>query len=73
MAERQNDDDSFLPTSRVTRRYGVSKMFVERRLANDPTFPRPHYFGKRRFWKLAELRRWEAQQTERKAGRSDRA
>ena len=61
MSTGQIDDDSFLPSSEVMRRYGVSKMFIERKLANDPTFPRPHYFGKRRFWKLGELRRWEEQ------------
>jgi hypothetical protein len=61
MAKSHADDDSYLPSSEVMRRYGVSKMFIERRLTNDPAFPRPHYFGKRRFWKLGELRHWEEQ------------
>jgi predicted DNA-binding transcriptional regulator AlpA len=41
-------------------------MFIERRLANDPTFPRPIYFGRIRFWQLSALERWEAAQPVRK-------
>jgi hypothetical protein len=40
-------------------------MFIERRLANDPTFPGPVFFGRIRFWKLAELERCEAAQAAR--------
>jgi predicted DNA-binding transcriptional regulator AlpA len=65
MAQRPSDD-VYLRTRQVQARYGgCSHMFIERRLANDPTFPRPVYFGRMRFWKLAELERWEAAQTAR--------
>lgn len=30
-------------------------MWLERRLKNDPDFPKPTYFGRLRFWKVAEL------------------
>jgi predicted DNA-binding transcriptional regulator AlpA len=55
--------DLYLRTRQVQARYGgCSHMFIERRLANDPTFPRPVYFGRMRFWKLSELEKWEAAQ-----------
>jgi predicted DNA-binding transcriptional regulator AlpA len=55
--------DLFLKTKQVRERYGgCSHMFIERRLANDPTFPRPIYFGRMRFWKLSELEMWEKAQ-----------
>jgi hypothetical protein len=58
--------DVYLKTRQVQRRYGgCSHMFIERRLANDPTFPRPVFFGRIRFWKLSELERWEAAQAAR--------
>ena len=38
---------------------GVSDTWVDRRLASDPNFPKPCYIGKRRFWKLAELEKYE--------------
>jgi len=56
----------YLKTRQVQARYGgCSHMFIERRLANDPTFPRPVFFGRHRFWKLSELEKWEAAQVER--------
>jgi hypothetical protein len=40
----------------VLRRYGNrSHMWLVRRLANDPAFPKPTYYGRLRFWKVAEL------------------
>ena len=52
--------DVFLKTKQLRERYGrCSHMFIERRLANDPTFPRPVFFGRIRFWKLSELEMWE--------------
>jgi hypothetical protein len=35
-------------------------MTLERLLARDPTFSRPLYIGTRRYWRLGELRAWEA-------------
>lgn len=55
-----SDDDTLLPTAKVRVRYGgCSAMWIERRLADDPTFPRPVYIAKRRFWRLGELVAWE--------------
>jgi hypothetical protein len=53
-------DDVFLQTAQLRARYGgVSHMWVERRLAGDPDFPRPTYISRRRFWRLADLVEWE--------------
>jgi predicted DNA-binding transcriptional regulator AlpA len=58
---RMSDDETLLPTAQMKRRYnGVSRMWLDRRLAVDPTFPKPIYIGGRRYWRLGELRRWEA-------------
>ena len=55
--------ETFLTTAKVRERYGVSHMFIERRLADaGSTFPRPIYLGRLRFWKLAELEAWERAQ-----------
>jgi predicted DNA-binding transcriptional regulator AlpA len=60
--------DVYLKTKQVRVRYGgASHMFIERRLKNDPAFPRPVYMGRIRFWKLSELERWEAAQAIRKS------
>ena len=41
-------------TADLRKRYGAfQRMSVERRLSSDPTFPRPIYIAKRRFWRLA--------------------
>lgn len=42
---------------------GVSDMWVWRRLNSDPTFPRPVYIGRRRFWREAEVIAWLEAQT----------
>ncbi|MFC7396533.1 helix-turn-helix transcriptional regulator [Chelatococcus sp. GCM10030263] len=53
----------YLSVRSLRARYaGVSHMWVVRRLKNDPTFPRPAYFGRQRFWKLAEIEAWERAQ-----------
>jgi hypothetical protein len=55
-----NTDDTLLPTAKVRKRYGdVSAMWIERRLADDPNFPRPIYIAKRRFFRLGDLVAWE--------------
>jgi len=44
----------------IRARYGVSHMWVERRLKDDKTFPRPALVvGKRRFWLVTDLVKWE--------------
>jgi len=53
-------DETLIPTAQVRARYGdVSDMWIYRRLADDPSFPRPLYIAKRRFWRLGELVAWE--------------
>jgi hypothetical protein len=53
-------EDQLLSTASVRRRYDdVSHMWVERRLNDDPSFPRPLYIAKRRFWRLGDLVEWE--------------
>lgn len=55
-----DDPNVLIPTAQVRARYGnVSHMWVERRLKDDPDFPRPLYIAKRRFWRLGELAAWE--------------
>jgi hypothetical protein len=55
-----SSDDVYLQTAQLRARYGgVSHMWVERRLAGDPDFPKPTYISKRRFWRLADLVAWE--------------
>jgi predicted DNA-binding transcriptional regulator AlpA len=57
--------DVYLRTRQVQQRYGnCSAMWIERRLATDPAFPRPVYFGRYRFWKLSDLEAWEKAQAE---------
>jgi hypothetical protein len=57
MSER---NQKFIAARQVRQRYGnVSHMWIERRLETDPTFPKPIYIAKRRFWDLEALERWE--------------
>jgi hypothetical protein len=53
-------DDTLIRTGDLRKRYGnCSHMWVERRLADDPNFPRPLYISRRRFWRLGDLVAWE--------------
>src|SRR4051812_37254128 len=53
-------DDIFFTSGQLRKRYGgCSHMWIERRLKGDADFPRPHYFGRLRFWKLSDLERYE--------------
>jgi hypothetical protein len=55
-----DNPDDLIPTSQVRARYGGrSHMWVERRLKDDPDFPRPLYIAKRRYWRIGELVAWE--------------
>jgi predicted DNA-binding transcriptional regulator AlpA len=62
-----DDDDppsraekTYLTAMQLRKRYGGrSHMWIERRLLSDPTFPRPAYFGRFRFWALDEIEAWE--------------
>ena len=56
------DETVFISRKTLCARYGVSHMFVERRLKDDPTFPKPTRFGKgtgRRYWRIDEIEKWE--------------
>jgi predicted DNA-binding transcriptional regulator AlpA len=37
---------------------GVSDMWLWRRLNDDPTFPKPSYISKRRFWRETDIVAW---------------
>lgn len=53
-------DDVYLRTAKVRARYdNCSHMWIERRLEDDPDFPRPTYIANQRFWRLSELVEWE--------------
>jgi hypothetical protein len=55
------DDEQLLPTIALRQRLGnCSHMQPERLMKRDPTFPKPLYIGARRYWRLGELRAWEA-------------
>jgi hypothetical protein len=54
----------YLTAPQVCQRYGNrSHMWLERKLASDPSFPRPRKFGRApgswRFFKITELVEWE--------------
>jgi|NGEPerStandDraft_6_1074524.scaffolds.fasta_scaffold408591_1 predicted DNA-binding transcriptional regulator AlpA len=50
----------YITARQLRHRYGdVSHMWIERRIADDPDFPKPVYFGPRRHWLLAALETWE--------------
>jgi predicted DNA-binding transcriptional regulator AlpA len=54
------EEPVYISTRQLRYRYGgVSHMWIERRLADDPEFPKPVYFGGRRFWRLTAVEVWE--------------
>jgi hypothetical protein len=53
-------EDSYLPATAVTERYQISTMSLLRWLNDvDMDFPKPLYFGRFRYWRVAELVAWE--------------
>ena len=57
---RGPDTAIYISAPQVCQRYGgVSPMWLVRTLQRDPRFPRPHKFGRLRFFKVADLIRWE--------------
>jgi predicted DNA-binding transcriptional regulator AlpA len=42
---------------------GVSAMWLFRKIKSDDTFPRPTYFGRLQFFRVAELDAWAERQT----------
>ena len=59
MSNSVESDETFLRAAHVQTRYGVSDMWLHRRLNDGSGFPKPVYFGKHRFWKVSELVAWE--------------
>jgi predicted DNA-binding transcriptional regulator AlpA len=60
MAQSPSEDDRFLNSKQVRDRYaGVSEMWLWRRLNDESGFPKPFEICGRRFWRLADLQRWE--------------
>ena len=56
-------NQEFLPARRVWERYGVTQMTLWRWLRDEEMgFPRPVYLGRFRYFRVAELERWEASQ-----------
>lgn len=53
------DKTIFLNARMLRERYGVSHMWIARRLRDDPTFPAPVYFGRLRYWRVDEIEAWE--------------
>jgi hypothetical protein len=50
----------YLTAPQTCERYGGrSHMWLSRILSRDETFPRPYYFGRLRYFKIAELEQWE--------------
>jgi predicted DNA-binding transcriptional regulator AlpA len=50
----------FIGAPQVCARYGgVSHMWIERRLQDDPDFPKPVYIGRLRYWRIADLEQYE--------------
>jgi predicted DNA-binding transcriptional regulator AlpA len=59
-----SDDVRYLSAAQIMERFGVSHMWIVRRMA-DAGFPRPIRFGtaktSRRFWHIADVEAWERQ------------
>jgi predicted DNA-binding transcriptional regulator AlpA len=69
----QTDDQTYLPAAGVRKRYGVSDMSLWRWLNNEALgFPHPIRINKRRFWRLDDLRAWEALQSVNNGGADER-
>jgi predicted DNA-binding transcriptional regulator AlpA len=56
-------DERYLTARAVYERYSICDMTLTR-WVNDPRkdFPKPTYFGRFRYWKLADLVAWERRQ-----------
>lgn len=60
MQHPQSGEIVYLTARQLQKRYGGrSHMWIERRLAADPDFPRPIYVGRLRFWRLDQIEEYE--------------
>ncbi len=63
------DDDTLLTSKQVRARVGnVSDMCIWRWMRDDRVqFPKPMQMNRRNYWRLGDLRRWQAERVEQKA------
>jgi hypothetical protein len=53
-------DAVYISRTQLQNRWGgVSHMWIERRLKDNPDFPKPKFMGRLRFWKISELEAYE--------------
>jgi hypothetical protein len=59
LLDTPDDASELWPTAQV-RKYlgGVSHMFIQRRLGDDPDFPAPIFIAKRRYWRSDAILNW---------------
>jgi hypothetical protein len=63
----------WISARQVCARYGGrSLMWLERKLKNDPSFPRPTYFGSLRYWQPTSLDAYDNEIIEQQMNRADR-
>jgi len=56
----QNLSTGFLPARQILDRYRISQMTLWRWVADpEMRFPKPTYFGRYRYWNIAEIEAWE--------------
>ena len=61
--ETKPAEREFLPARQVWERYSVTSMTLWRWVADERMgFPKPVYFGRFRYWRMADLEAWERQQ-----------
>jgi hypothetical protein len=56
---RLEHDKKYIGMRGVQERYETSHMTIERKLHDDPDFPKPIYFGHQRKWRISELEEYE--------------
>ena len=65
-----SNDSRYLSAAHIMERFGVSHMWILRRMA-DANFPRPIKFTDartaRRFWRIADVDEWEREQAKQNA------
>lgn len=62
------DRPTYVTAAQVCGRFSISNMTLWRWVGDEALgFPRPMHIKNRRFWKLDELERWEAQQLAQRA------
>ena len=52
-------NEAFLTAPQLFERWQCSHMLIVARLRDDPDFPHPLYFGRRRRWRVSEIENYE--------------